>query len=130
MINLLANDRHAILLSVLFVPRIATPLQNTTSISITHLPHLQNLQLAHPLSAEQEFEISLSVGADHYWDIVGDHIVRGGEGGGPTAVASKLAMGYLLSGPVQLANTQHPNISTMMLTVNQQCDFDLGTWSP
>ena len=125
MINLLTNDGHAIPLSVLIVPRIATPLQNITSISVTHSPHLQNLQnlqLAHPLSAEQEFEISLLVGADHYWDIVGDHIVRG-VGGGPTAVASKL--GYLLSGPVQLANTQHSNISTMMLTVNQQCGFDL-----
>ena len=59
---------------------------------------------------------------DHYWDIVGDHIVRG-VGGGPTAVVYKL--GYLLSGPVQLANTQDSNISTMMLGVNQQCDFDL-----
>ena len=77
MINLLTNDRQAILLSVLVVLRIATPLQNTVSASVTHLPHLQNLQLAHPLAAEQELEISLLVGEDHYWDIVGDHIVRG-----------------------------------------------------
>ena len=87
MINLLTNDGHAIPLSMLIVPHIATPLQNTTSISVTHLPHLQNLQLAHPLSAEHQFEISLLVGADHYRDIVGDHIVRG-VGGEPTAVAS------------------------------------------
>ena len=61
------NDGQAPL-SVLVVPRIATPLQNIMSISMTHLPHLQNLQLAHPLAA-QEFEISLLVGADHYWAI-------------------------------------------------------------
>ena len=122
MINLLTNDGQAIPLSVLVVPRIATPLQNTVSISVTQLPHLQNLQLAHPLAAEQEFEISLLVGADHYWDIVGDHIVRG-VGGGPTAVASKL--GYLLSGPVQLTNTLHSNTNTIMLTITQQCEINL-----
>ena len=122
MINLLTSDGQAIRLSVLVVPRIATPLQNTASISVTHLPHLQNLQLAHPLASEQEFEISLLVGADHYWDIVGDHIVRG-VGGGPIAVASKL--GYLLSGPVQLTNTLHTSTSTMMLTITQHCEFDL-----
>ena len=122
MINLLTSDGQAIRLSVLVIPRIATPLQNTASISVTHLPHLQNLQLAHPLASEQEFEISLLVGADHYWDIVGDHIVRG-VGGGPIAVASKL--GYLLSGPVQLTNTLHTSTSTMMLTITQHCEFDL-----
>ena len=124
MINLLTNDGQAILLSVLVVPRIATPMQNTASISVTHvqLPHLQNFQLTHPLAAEQEFEISLLVGADHYWDIVGDHTVRG-VGGGPTAVASKL--GYLLSGPVKLTNTLHTNTNTIMLTITRQCEFNL-----
>ena len=121
-INLLTSDGQAIPLSVLVVPRIATPLQNTASISVACLPHLQNLQLAHPLSAEQEFEVSLLVGADHYWDIVGDHIVRGVQGG-PTAVASKL--GYLLSGPVQLTNPRQLSTSTMMMTITQSSEFDL-----
>ena len=91
MINLLTNDGQAIPLSVLVVPRIVTALQNAASMTVTHaqLPHLQNLQLAHLLDAEQEFEISLLVGVNHYWDIVGNHIVRGVKGG-PTAVASKL----------------------------------------
>jgi len=35
------------------------------------------------------------IGADDYWDIVGDDIIRGN---GPTAVASRL--GYFLSGPL------------------------------
>ena len=106
-------------LSVLVVPCIATPLQNTVSISVTHLPHLQNLQLAHPLAPEREFKISLLVGADHYWDTVGDHIVRGAW----TAVASKL--GFLFSGPVQLTNILHTNTSTMMLTVTYDSEFNL-----
>ena len=121
MINLLTNDGQAVPLSVLVVPRIATPLQNTASISVTQLPHLQNLQLTHPLAAEQEFEISLLVGADHYWDIVGDHIVRG-VAGGPTAVASKL--GYLLSGPVQPTATQSTTANVLMVTTSQS-EFDL-----
>ena len=95
MVNLLTKSEDVVPLSVLVVPNIATPLQNTASISVTHLSHLRDLQLAHTLTAEREFEISLLVGADHYWDIVGDHIVRGM---GSTAVESKL--GYLLSGPV------------------------------
>lgn len=77
MVNLLTKSGDTVPLSVFVVPQIATLLQNTTSINVTCLPHLRDLQLAHPLTAEREFEISLLVGADHYWDIVGDHIVRG-----------------------------------------------------
>jgi len=39
--------------------------------------------------------ISLLVGADFYWQIVGDQVVRGD---GPTAVSSRI--GYFLSGPL------------------------------
>ena len=53
MINLLTNDGHAIPLSVKIVPCIATSLQNTTSISVTHLTHLQNLQLTHSISTNK-----------------------------------------------------------------------------
>ena len=120
MINLLTSDGQTVPLSVLVVPRIATPLQNITSISVACLPHLQNLQLAHPLNAEQEFDISSLDGVNHYWDIVGDHIVR--VGGGPTAVASKL--GYLFSAPVQLTNPHQLTISAMMM-ITQPHEFDL-----
>ena len=82
-INLLTLSGQAIPLTVLVVPRIATPIQNTVTFNVTRLPHLQNLTLAHPLTSGKEFDISLLVGADHHWDIVGDNIVRGD---GPTAV--------------------------------------------
>jgi len=42
----------------------------------------------------------LLIGADHYGDVVEDHIVRGK---GPTAMQSKL--GYLLSGPITVSDT-------------------------
>ena len=104
-------------MSVLVVPQIATPLQNTTSINVTRLPHLRDLQLAHPLTAEREFEILPLVGVDHYWNIVGDCIVRGM---GPTAVE-----GYLLSGPVQPAVTQSTTPKVFMVTTPSNSEFNL-----
>ncbi|CAB4027962.1 Hypothetical predicted protein [Paramuricea clavata] len=40
---------------------------------------------------DEKFEVSLLIGANYYWEIVQDHIIRGA---GPTAMESKL--GYLL----------------------------------
>ena len=118
-INLLTRSGETVQLSVLIVPFIAAPLQNTCSVTVTNLPHLHNLQLAHPITADREFKISLLIGADQYWDIVGDHVVRGN---GPTAVASKL--GYLLSGPMQ--PTPHSSeASVLMVTNSSQFEFDL-----
>jgi len=77
------------------IPTIAAPLQNIPQ-RIQQLPYLRDLKLAHPISGSSSFAIDLLIGADFYWDIVGNHIVRGQ---GPTAVASKL--GYALSGPLQ-----------------------------
>jgi len=101
-------------ISVLIVPSIATPLENTVETSLlTNLPHLKGLQLAHPVTS---FEISLLIGANHYWDFVGDHTVCGN---GPTAISSKL--GYLLSGPLSsllTANLQQPrNITNLMCMI-------------
>ena len=79
-------------------------------MDILQLPHLKGLPIAHPITAAENFEISLLVGADFYWDLVGDHIIRGD---GPTAMSSKL--GYLLSGPVP-ART-NPNALVNMLHV-------------
>ena len=42
--------------------------------------------LAHPVTSESEFDISLLIGADQYWKIVEDNVVRGN---GATAVTSK-----------------------------------------
>ena len=69
-VNLVTMTGQSIPLTVLVVPRIATPLQNTVTFNVAHLPHLQNLPLAHPQSADKEFDVSLLVGADHYWDML------------------------------------------------------------
>ena len=95
-------------LSALVVPTIATPISNPLDTNVLQLPHLQGLPLAHPVTAAENFEISLLIGADYYWELVGDHIVQGT---GPTAMSSKL--GYLLSGPALLPRPPSASISSL-----------------
>ena len=95
-IHTLTGDKIPV--SVLIVPKIAPPLQNMLRTSCQQIPHLKGLQLPYnpPYITENEnFEISVLIGADYYWSFVQDHIIRGDR---PTAVQSKL--GYLLSGPL------------------------------
>ena len=47
--------------SVLFVPTIAAPLQNAVQSQLTQLPYLQGLTLAHPVTSEKEFKLSLQI---------------------------------------------------------------------
>ena len=95
-IHVVTTHGEKIPLHVLVVEKIATPLQNHLCRQIQDMPHLRGLKLAHPVTSDENFAISLLIGADHYWDIVEDTVIRGQ---GPIAVASKL--GYLLSGPLQ-----------------------------
>ena len=94
-INIKTPKGELIPISVLVVPTIAAPFNNTVITTISNIPHLKGLSLAHPVSSAENFEISLLIGADFYWHFIGDHIVSGD---GPTAVSSRL--GYVLSGPL------------------------------
>ena len=59
-VNLLAKSGETLQLSVLVVPFIATPLQNTCRVSVANLPYLHDLQLAHPFTSEPEFKFLCS----------------------------------------------------------------------
>lgn len=96
---------------------IAAPLQNTYHTHLLTMKHLNGLQLANPVTRDSKFEISLLIGADYYWQFVGDHIVRGE---GPIAMQSKL--GYLLSGP--LAPPTSPIIDTSVLHISIPLEED------
>ena len=98
-VHLRTRAEDEVPLSVLIVPKIATPLKNLIHYHV-NFPYLQGLTLAHPVTHTSDFEISLFIGADLYWSIVEDHIIRGH---GPTAMQSKL--GYLLSGPITPPHT-------------------------
>ena len=75
------------------MPKIANPVRTQRNVT-TRLTYLKGLRLAHPTTLNDDFEISLLIGADFYWDFIEDEVIRGD---GPTAVKSKV--GYLLSGP-------------------------------
>lgn len=77
------NCQEEIPLRALIVENIATPLQLHSHGNTNTILYLRELPLAHPVTNNVNFELSLLVGADHYWDIVQDKIIRGN---GPTAV--------------------------------------------
>ena len=95
-------------IQVVIIPVIAMPQRNHMTTDIHNLPYLKN-PLAHPITSDDQLKISLLIGADHYWDIVEDKIVRGS---GPTAAKSKI--GYLLSGPTTVP---YPPPSELTATV-------------
>ncbi|XP_065941328.1 uncharacterized protein [Magallana gigas] len=89
-------------MEVIIIPTIAAPIFNRARVNIRELSYLKGLKLAHPVSSDEQFHISMLIGADYYWSIVGDRIIRGN---GPTAVESKV--GYLISGPIHSSGKQH-----------------------
>ena len=107
-VNLKTRTGALVPLSVLIVPDIAVPLTNTINREVTQLPYLNGLPLAHPVTSDEHFNISLLIGVDHYWDIVDDNIIRGD---GPTAMGSKL--GYLLSGPLPVSHSEYGITNTL-----------------
>ena len=89
---------------------------------------MKGLKLAQPLSEDNSFEISLLIGADHYWDVIKDDIVRGD---GPTAMSSKI--GYLLSGPLTCTRGQRNSHIIHILSSHTKEDYDIekfGNWRP
>ena len=112
---------------VLVVEQIATPLQNQFHQQIHDIPHLRGFTFAHSVTSDENFVISLLIGADPYWDLVEDTIIRGQ---GPTAVASKL--GYLVSEPLQ-TDIVHPadTVVNLLKTLSstREAEFDLQQFS-
>ena len=112
-------------ISVLIVPKLAAPIRNSVHAHINDIPHLQKFPLAHTVTGDENFNISVLIGADYYWDFVQDHVVWGP---GPTAVQSKL--GYLLSGPLQIP--QQDTTSTLHVAIfhctSQSSGEDVHLW--
>ena len=118
-IYLLTNSREKIAIDVLIVSTIAVPLRNRQH-NVTILPYLHGLKLAHPLTGEDIFSISLLIGADKYWDIVGNRVIRGD---GLMAVQSKI--GYLLSGPLPTPTTETATDCIMNIITSPPDMYDL-----
>ena len=121
-IYLETTQEETIPIRVIIVPTIAAPLTTYTGANVRDLPHLKGLPLAQVNIDDSPFTVDILVGADHYWDIVENEVIKGP---GPTAAKSKI--GYLLSGP--LSNSNHSeNLNTSILNVvteHHQEQFDL-----
>ena len=113
-------------ISVLIVPKIATPIQNSCRVEMENMPHLKGLKLANPITDNDEFLVSILIEADYYWSFVQDHIIRGNN---PTAQQSQL--GYLLSGPLPLSTAQlSTSILMQIITTADNKEVDLQLlWS-
>ena len=71
-LNVVTTSGEKIPLRVLVVEKIATPLQTHLQQGVEHLPHLRGRKLAHLITSDESFDVSLLIGADHYWDLVED----------------------------------------------------------
>ena len=100
------------------MPTIATPIQSIVESDVSQLSYLRGIPLAHPVTTEQQFQISLLIGAEYYWNIIENHVIRGN---GPTAVKSKI--GYLLSGPMPIMSDSSSAI--FHTSVLDTADYDL-----
>ena len=112
-VNLRTDNGQTIPIRVVVIPVIALPQRNHVTTATHDLPYLKVLKLAHPVTSDEQFTITLLIGADHYWDVVEDNIIRGS---GPTAAKSKI--GYLLSGPtVTSSSTLELNATVLKAVV-------------
>ena len=121
-VTIVSHTGERIPMSVLVVPKVAAALQCVASSKIRELPYLRHLTLAHPMSEDKQCDISLLIGIDYYWEIVGNDVIRGN---GPTAVQSKL--GYLLSGPLHLPNSYCEATNILHVNVNSHSKDNCNT---
>ena len=121
-VHIETTQRKKIPIKVLIVPTIGTPIDIRMQKSASNLSYLRDLKLAHPVTEQCAFNISMLIGADSYWTIVEDHVVRGD---GPTAVRSKI--GYLLSGPIRDKDEKTSNhVFNVMTSHNPATLHSLG----
>ena len=102
------------------VELICGPIANQTiEIAQQCYPHLQGLPLADYSRGDEGLEIDVMLGADYYWTVVQNHVVRG-ELHGPVAIRTRL--GYVLSGPVNVACSDHcPSSVNMSHVMKTEC---------
>ena len=110
-IYLKTAQEETIPIHVIIVPTIAAPLTTYTGADVRDLPHLKGLSLPQINVDDSPFTVDILIGADHYWDIMENEVIKGP---GPTAAKSKIR--YLLSGP--LSNSNHSeSLNTSILNV-------------
>ena len=67
-VYVITEQQQKIPVPVLIVPTIAMPIDISHRSDIAELSYLKGLRLAHPISDDNAFQLSLLVSADFYWD--------------------------------------------------------------
>ena len=108
-----------------FVNEICHPLANQEiNLAKKSYPYLVDLDLADSNPENLNMDIDILIGADYYWQFIGNFTVRSQDGFGPVAIASKL--GFVLSGPIsnsveeESSSSQHVISSTHVLKVQSE----------
>ena len=92
------KDGGNLVMSLLTVPIICQPLSaQPISLARDKYEHLCEMDLADFSNGDDDLEIDVLIGSDHYWKLVTGGVVRGS--GGPTAIQTRV--GWVLSGPVE-----------------------------
>ena len=65
-LTLMTDTNEQLTLEALVVPEIATPFQNHLPSIVPNLQYLKGLKLAHPVTANEQFDISLLIRVDYY----------------------------------------------------------------
>ena len=109
-------------IKAIIIDHLVSPLDDPHRKLAASLPHLNGLQLAHPPSEATSFSVDILIGANFYWSLVSDKVIRGA---GPTATGSKI--GYLLSGPLPASSVNNESSdSAFTLHVSAMENFDLS----
>ena len=100
------------------VPLICQPLQSQPfNRLIGDNKCFSELRLTDYSTGEQNLDVDILIGSDHYWNLVTGHTIRGSQG--PTAVHTKL--GWVLSGPVGSGHAEDLQRNNLVTTHVLNC---------
>ena len=104
-VGLLCKDGAEFIMHAYVVPVICTPISNQVlSAAIDKYEHLRGLDLADYCEGDAldiDKTVGILVGADYYWSLVGNRVIRG-DRRGPVAMETKV--GWVVSGPTEMVS--------------------------
>ena len=114
------QDNLVVFINAYEVDLICGPTANQTiEVAQQYYPHLRCMPLTDYSRGDEELEVDIMIGADYYWSVVQNNIVRG-QFHDPVAIRRRL--GYVLTGPVNVANSgQSPTTVNMSHVMKTEC---------
>ncbi len=103
------HDNTSLPISAYVVPTICAPLSGQMiNLAEQEYTHLQGLRLAEEAKDNEELQVDLLIGSDHYWDFVTSIEQRVNQGG---PIATYTRLGWVLSAPVLVKESRAASIN-------------------